>query len=446
VATAPDAVFHARQFLGAYLAVVVLGAGLLILPWSSARQHWTNPLDALFTAVSASSVTGLVVVDTQDHWSFTGELVILLLIQAGGLGFMVGASLLLTVLRQGQSLRGALLLQDGMPTMSLAEAIELSRRILRFLLVAEAIGTVSLTGYFLQYEPPLTALWHGVFTAVSAFCNAGFDLQGSYQSLAAHSDSWWLNLTIMALIQTGGLSFIVFNEIWARRRWRLLALDVKLVLVLNAALLIAGTLVFLLAEWNGALGDAGHERIRAALFQSVSLRTAGFATVNFADLHMATLFASVGIMAVGGAAGSTAGGVKLATVGVIAVAIRAVVRGDEAIHVFGRRVSEVVVYRAMAVVALFVTAHFVLTLALSVTEQAAGHSFGFVALMFETMSGLATVGLSTGITPAISDPGKVVLILTMIIGRLGPLTMSYALQGRQHPRHYRLPDGPIRIG
>jgi trk system potassium uptake protein TrkH len=446
MASTPDAVLHAKQFLGAYLALVLLGTGLLTLPWASASGQWTNPLDALFTAVSSSSVTGLVVVDTQDHWNLFGEIVILALIQAGGLGFMVGASLLLTLLRQSQSLRGALLLQDGMPTMSLAEAIQLSRRILRFLLIAEAIGTLSLTIYFLQYEPPLTALWHGLFTAISAFCNAGFDLQGSFQSLAAHRDSWWLNLTIMALVQTGGLSFIVFNDIWAKRRWRLLALDVKLVLILNAGLLVTGTLVFLLAEWGGALGDGWHERLRAAMFQSVSLRTAGFATVNFADLHMATLFASVGIMAVGGAAGSTAGGVKLATVGVIAVAIRAVIRGDEAMHVFGRRISEVVVYRAMSVVALFVTAHFVMTLVLSVTEQSAGHSFGFVALMFETMSGLATVGLSTGITPLLSDLGKVVLIVTMIIGRLGPLTMAYALQGRQHPRLYRLPDAPIRIG
>ncbi|HYJ12356.1 MAG TPA: potassium transporter TrkG [Thermomicrobiales bacterium] len=446
VEATPNAVFHARQFLGAYLVLVLLGTSLLTLPWANASNQWTKPLDAFFTAVSASAVTGLVVVDTQTHWSLFGEIVILALIQAGGLGFMVGASLLLTIMRQGQSLRGALLLQDGMPTMSLAEALQLSRHILRFLLVVEAIGTISLTIYFMQYETPLKAFWHGLFTAVSAFCNAGFDLQGSFQSMAVHRDSWWLNLTIMALIQSGALSFIVFNDIWVKRRWRLLALDVKLVLIVNAALIVVGTLVYLGAEWGGALGDSVHDRIRVALFQSVSLRTAGFATVNFADLHMATLFASMAIMAVGGAAGSTAGGIKLATVGVIAVAIRAVIRGDESIQVFGRRISDVVVYRAMSVVVLYITTHFVMTLALSVTEQIADHSFGFVALMFETMSGLATVGLSTGITPAISDPGKLVLCLTMMIGRLGPVTLAYALQGKQHRRQYRLPDAPIRIG
>ena len=444
--SAPDAGFHAKQFFLAYTALVVVGTILLQLPWATADGERTPLLDAFFTAVSASSVTGLVVVDTRDHWSFMGELVILLLIQAGGLGFMVGASIVLTVLRQGESLRGAMLLQDGTPTMSIDEALRLSRRILRFLLVVESVGAVCLSIYFLQFEPVPRAIWHGIFTSVSAFCNAGFDLQGSFQSMADHRNSWWLNIVLMLLIQSGALSFIVFSDIWENRSWRRLALDVKLVLVMNAALLVVGTVVFLVAEWQGNLGTSAEQRVQAALFQSTSLRTAGFATINFGDLHMASIFASVGIMAVGGASGSTAGGMKLATVGVIGLAIYSVVRGDDNVHAFGRRIGEQVVFRALSVVVLFVSMHFVLTIILSITEQAAGHSFGFAALMFETMSGMATVGLTTGITPLVSDLGKVVLCVAMFFGRLGPLTVAYALQGRQRRRLYRLPEAQIRIG
>ncbi|MDQ3654652.1 MAG: Trk family potassium uptake protein, partial [Chloroflexota bacterium] len=211
---------HAKRFAGAFLLLVLLGAGLLSMPWVTESGERTSPLDALFTAISAAAVTGLVVVDTQDHWNLFGEIVILLLIQAGGLGFMVGASLVLTSLGRGGSLRDSLMLQDGSPTLSLDEAGDLSKRILRYILLCEAIGAAALTIQFLPDQPPNVALWYGIFHSISAFCNAGFDLQGSFRSLSGYAESPLINIVTMLLIQAGALSFLVVNDMWLHRTWR----------------------------------------------------------------------------------------------------------------------------------------------------------------------------------------------------------------------------------
>ncbi len=440
---------HAKTFSGALLAVVALGTVLLATPWTTENETATSLDDALFTAVSAAAVTGLVTLDTQSHWNFWGELVILTLIQAGGLGFMVGASVVLQMLRRGQTrLTDTIMVQNGAPTLSLREATYLSGRIVRFTFVTEACGALLLTLGFWRNMPFGEALWHGTFHAVSAFCNAGFDLQGSFVSLAPYQTSVWVNLVIMALIQAGALSYIALSEVATKRRWAPLALDTKLVLIVNAVLLVGGAVAFLAAEWNHSLADVSAPfRPMAALFQSVAARTAGFATVNVADLHAATLFVWVGLMLVGGASGSTAGGVKLTTFGVVVAAVLSTLRGQEEPHLFGRRLATALVFRAMAVIALMLLTHFLVTLLLVVTEDLlGGHDVSFISLMFEAMSALATVGLSTGITPSLSTASKLVLAAAMIFGRLGPLTVAYALQRRQRPVRYRLPVAPVRIG
>jgi trk system potassium uptake protein TrkH len=445
---APDTRTHAKRFLLAFTVIVLLGTILLSLPWTTESGTATSPVDAFFTAVSASAVTGLVVVDTQDHWNFAGELVILVLIQAGGLGFMVGASLVLATLRQSQSLRGALLLQDGAPTLSLQEATTLSRHILRYILVVEAIGVLVLLPQRLREEAFGPALWRSVFTSISAFCNAGFDLEGNFVSLAGYSDSPYTSLAVMVLIQAGALSYLVVSDVWSKRRWDPLLLDVKLVITANAFLLASGAVIFLALEWQQSMTQlATADRFVAAAFQSTTMRTAGFATVSFGEVHPATLFLTIAVMLVGGASGSTAGGIKLATFAVIAIAVLSTVRGSSEPQAFRRRIPIDLVFRAMAVVTLFVTAHFLLTLALAVTEDVmANKEFGFLPIMFETMSAMATVGLSTGITPELSTAGKLVVCLAMFIGRMGPLTAVYALQRRQRPIRYRYPETSIRIG
>lgn len=446
--TIPNVRRHSKVFAGAFLLLIVLAGALLSLPWFSRSGESTDFVDAFFTAVSAASVTGLVVVDTADHWNFFGQLVILILIQAGGLGFMVGASLLLRALQRGTSgLRESLLLQDGAPTLSLREAAVLSGRIIRFTFVVETVGALILFLRFAGDEPLHQALWRAIFLSVSAFCNAGFDLQGTYRSLIGYDESWVINLTVMALIQAGSLSYIIFADVARRRHWREFGLETKIVLIMNLVLLLTGAAVFLGAEWNGTLSDLSYaERPLAALFQSVAARTAGFATVNFGAVTNIVLFTWVAIMFVGGASGSTAGGVKLTTVGVVALAVVSTVRGQMEPQIFGRRIPTPLIFRAMAVIAIMFLAHFVATLGLTIAQHLSGGDAPFLALLFEAMSALATVGLSTGITPFLSDAAKLVLAATMFFGRIGPLTAVYALQRRQHVVKYRFPESPVRIG
>ena len=252
----------------------------------------------------------------------------------------------------------------------------------------------------------------------------------------------------MLLIQAGALSYVVLADVAAKRHWAPLALDTKLVLMTNAVLLAGGGVLFLVVEWGAALaGFPVWTRPLGALFQSVAARTAGFATVNFAEVHAVSLFAWVGLMLVGGASGSTAGGVKLTTVGVVVAAVVATLRGREEPQLYGRRLATLLVFRAVTVIVLFVLAHFAMTALLGVTENViAGAGISLIALMFEAMSALATVGLSTGITPSLSTAGKLLLCVAMFAGRLGPLTVVYALQRRQTRVRYRFPEEAMRIG
>lgn len=440
---------HAKTFAVALALMILVGAAFLSTPWATEHGESTPPVDALFTAVSAATVTGLATVDTATHWNFWGELVILILAQAGGLSFMVGAGLLLQMLRRGQNrLSDVLLMRDGAPTLSVQEATELTGKIVRFTILMEAGGTLLLTLRFLRDMPFRQALWSGLFHAVSSFCNAGFDLQGSYLSLIPYRSSIVVNLVVMGLVQAGALSYIVLADINRERRWRTLALDTKLVLIVNAILLAGAAASFLVTEWNYSLeGDSPGTKVLASLFQSVTARSGGYATVDFAKAHNATLFIWVVVMAVGGAAGSTAGGMKLATVGVVFVAVLSTMRGDEEPRAFGRTLPTPLILRAASVIFVFIAVHFVATVGLVATEHFLNHmEHSFIAIMFETMSAAATVGLSTGITPSLSTAGKVLLCLTMFFGRLGPLTTAYALQRRQRPTRYRFPTAQVRIG
>jgi trk system potassium uptake protein TrkH len=317
-----------------------------------------------------------------------------------------------------------------------------------FTFATEAAGAAVLTLRFWQDMPLSEALWFGVFHAASAFCNAGFDLQGGFASLVPYQGSIVVNAAVILLIQAGALSYVVLADVATRRRWAALAVDSKLVLIANGVLLLAGAIAFLAAEWGRSLGQTAWEaRPLAALFQSVAARTAGFATVNFAEVHHVTLFLWMALMLVGGASGSTSGGVKLTTVGVVAAAVVSTLRGREEPQLFGYRVPTPLVFRAMAVIALMVVVHFAATALLATAEALfGGAEVGFIALMFEAMSALATVGLSTGITPSLTTAGKLVLCAAMFFGRLGPLTVAYALQRRQRPARYRFPAAAVRIG
>ncbi len=458
----PSVHSNAKRFAAAYIALVLVGAILLSTPLSAERQEWTPFVDALFTAISATAVTGLITVDTQDHWNFFGELLILIMIQLGGMGFMVGASLVLLTMRRSSSLRGSLIVRDGAPTVSVHEAGQLSRKILKFMLITEAIGALILAIEFYPSSRGVwQSLWFGLFHAVSAFCNAGFDLQGDERSLVGFRDNWFVNLTIMSLIQMGALSFMVFGDLWSKRRfwqrgrlwsqryWSRLSLDTKLVVIANYSLILIGAVTFAVIEWDTALSDISNpfDRALASVFQSVSARTAGFATISYDTAHAPTLFLWIGLMLIGGAAGSTAGGIKLTTFALLVLAVISTVRGQTEPQFSGRGIPTQLVFRAMTIAVLFVTVHFLVTLSLAVTEDViGGRQFGFLPLMFETMSALATVGITTGITGDITTAGKLVLCVAMFVGRLGPLTVMYALQQRETPKDYSYPDAYDRLG
>lgn len=444
----PTVTLHAKLFVAAVLVVVLIGAGLLMLPWASEDGTSTRFIDALFTSVSAFSVTGLVIVDTQANWSFFGEIVILGLIQLGGFGFMVGTSIMLIALGRGTSLRANMMMQDGSPTMTLRDASQLSFKILKFMLVVEAIGAVILTLHFMRYESFPVAMWWGIFHAVSAFCNAGFDLQGNFGSMNNHNESPLLLMTIAGIIQFGALSYMVYADLWKKRRWKPLHLDTKLVLIMNFTLIFISAVLFLAVEWGSSMQNVEPGwRPLNALFQAVAARTAGFSSAEWNLAHDSTLYLWIVIMMVGGAAGSTAGGVKLATIAVIFLAVVSTVRGQPEPQAFGRRISVQIVFRALSLIALFMATHFVLSMMLVISEDVLNaEDFSFLSLMFEAMSALATVGLSTGLTPDLSVGGKSILILGMFIGRLGPITVAYALQRRLTPDRYRFAEANVRIG
>jgi trk system potassium uptake protein TrkH len=444
----PTSEFHARVFIGVFSLILLAGAGLLMLPWVSRNAEATDPTDALFTATSALSVTGLVTLDTATHWNGFGQLIILILIQTGGLGFMVGTSLVLGLLNRGNGqLRHQLLISGNIPTLSLREAVDMARRIARFTFIVEAIGAVLLTLQFMQDEEPATALWHGIFHSISAFCNAGFDLQGNFDSFTAFKTAIFLNAVLIVLIQAGSLSYLALHDVAANRRWRRLNGNTRLILTFNMLLVVLGAAVFLAAEWNSAMADTPNAaKPLEALFQSVSARTAGFATIDFSTATTVTDFCWLALMFIGGASGSTAGGVKLATIAVILIAVLSEVRGKEESEAFHRRIPATIIMRAMTVATLFFLIFFTMTLLLTAVEQEFGQSPAFSSVLFEVMSAQATVGLSTGITPELSLPGKYIIILTMFVGRLGPLTIAYALAQRQHSTHYRYPEMRVHIG
>ena len=434
----------ALVFVYGFSAVILVGAILLTLPFASASGESTPFLVALFTATSAVCVTGLVVVDTATYWSLAGQFVILGLIQVGGFGFMTSSTLLLLLIGRRATLRERMLLKEALGSGGLGSVRRLAERMIVFTLVAEAIGAALLTLHFLtEFDPP-QALWRGIFHAVSAFNNAGFDVVGEYRSLVPYNHQPLVVLTVAALLISGGISYTVVEDLVRERRFARLTLDSKLVLVTTAGLVILGTLGLLFTERSNpdTLGpmDQG-PRLLNAFFSAVTPRTAGFNTVDTGKLTEAGLLVTIALMFVGGASGSTAGGIKIQTFSILYFAIISAVRGFRDVEAFRRDVPIADILRAIAVALLSLALIFVVSFALTVSENVA-----FLRILFEAFSAFGTVGLSTGITPETTPVGRIILILTMFAGRLGPLTLVLALAARERRTVYHWPEEAIKIG
>jgi len=388
-----------------------------------------------------------VVVDTGTYWSPAGKAIILGLIQVGGFGFMTGSTLLLLLLvGRRTGLRDRILVQASTGVPELGSVTLLVRRIALFTLLAEGIGALILTAAFvIRDRTPLEAAWFGVFHSVSAFNNAGFDLMGDFRSLSGYADDALVLLPIGLLIVLGGLGYAIVGDALAKRRWSRFALETKIVLLTTLALVAGGTVAIGAFDWDnpatlGALPV--DQRPLNALFESVTLRTAGFSALDTASLTEASMFVVMALMFIGGASGSTAGGIKVNTFSVLLVAILSTARGRPSAEAFGRRIPHILIYRALSVALLSLAVLFLVALGLELT--ASGRSF--VEVLFESVSALGTVGASTGITPDLPDASQAILILAMFVGRLGPLTLVLALTARARPIAYRPAVETLRIG
>lgn len=440
-----------------FLAVILVGALLLMLPVSSADGTMTAPLDALFTATTSVCVTGLVTVSTASHWSVFGQVVILLLIQLGGFG-MITVSMALAILAGREfSLRDQIMIQEVYSLDSLTGIRQLVIRIVSGTFLVEAIGAV---GYALVYVPQF-GFWKGigcaVFNAVSAFCNAGMDIV-SEDSLAPYVSNPIINVTTILLIIVSGIGFLVWwdvmrvvrekrsGEIKNYRCFARLKLHSKLAIVTTGILIMGGTVLYLALEWSNpeTLGALGYgERVMAALFQSVTTRTAGFYTIHQGALTDASVLLTLLLMFVGGSPMGTAGGVKTTTVAMLVLTVVAVMRGRKATEMFGRRIASESLRTALCVVMFALGVALLSTMLLFVTD-----GFGFAETLYETVSAVATVGLSRGITGSLSTLGKLVIIVTMYIGRTGPITIGFLFftGKKRHTEGIELPESKIMIG
>ena len=433
-----------RTLILGFAGLIVIGGILLMLPISSAAGQATPPVNAFFTSTSAVCVTGLVVVDTGTYWSSFGQGVILALIQIGGFGFMTSATLLMLAFGRRIGLRERLLIGESMGMSRLGGLVRIVRNMAIFTLLAEGIGAAVFFIRFSAENPLRLAIWKSTFHAISAFNNAGFDIFGNFQSLTNYRGDPLVVLSTAALIFLGGISFVVILDVLKTRRLVRLSLDTKLVLVVTVSLLAAGMVVILLTEFiePTVFGNVSlPQKVLIAFFQSVTARTAGFTLVNMGTLTQYALFFIMFLMFVGGAAGSTAGGMKVNTFGMLAATIWSTIRGREHAGAFGREFNTQQLYRAIAVVMLSLGLVALVGFLLSVHEKTS-----FINLLFETVSAFGTVGLSTGITPSLSLAGRIIITVTMFLGRLGPLALTLALLQRQKPSQYRYPEEMVRIG
>jgi trk system potassium uptake protein TrkH len=435
--------------VGGFSALIALGTGLLVLPWAHHGQ--VGFLEALFTATSGVCVTGLIVVDTGGDYTVFGQLVILLLIQAGGIGIMSFAAIAYQLLGRRLNLRAQAALSSSMLQREAAtEFRNISRRILHFVLLAESVGALLLFVGMLPAKGAADAAYSAVFHAVSAFCNAGFSLYSD--SLTAFRGNGVVMTTIMTLIVLGGIGHPVVIDVWQRIRprpgeekgsLRKLALSSRVAIWTSGALIAAG-FVLLLAFGLTAGETTWPDRVGGALFQSITARTAGFNTVEIGDIELAPLFLLVMLMFIGGSPGSCAGGIKTTTFALWVAKLTSRLRGGKAPLLFDRYIPGEITRRVSTIIGLSVAWNLLGILLLLATEGTRP-GVGMQDVVFEQVSAFGTVGLSTGLTPDLGVIGRLWIIVTMFVGRLGPLTLALSMFSRRQTKiHY--PEGRIMIG
>ena len=441
---------------GGFALAILAGTLLLMLPFATAEGESTGFLDALFTSATSICVTGLTTVTTATHWSRFGKIVILLLIQLGGLGVITVMMLLLMLLGKLMTIKDRMLVQDTYNLAGTGGVARLVRRIAAGTLLVEGVGALCYSLVFIPRFGPAEGIWQSVFLSVSAFCNAGIDILGE-SSLSPFVGDVWINAVTMALIILGGLGFLVWGDLLTgvkrekehrreHRFFKRLTLHTKVVLTATAVLIGVGTvLIFLLESGNPETlgGMSLGKKWLAALFQSVTFRTAGFFTIPQDGLTGGSLLIAYIWMLIGGSPAGTAGGIKTTTAVMVLLCIASVVRGRPDSRAFGRKIPDENIRSALAVMMIGIFAVFAGALILCVTEP-----FPLPDILFEAVSAVGTVGLSRGITASLSSVGKVVIIAMMFMGRIGPITlvMAFAARRRKAQPNIQLPEERILIG
>ncbi|MDE7002602.1 MAG: TrkH family potassium uptake protein [Lachnospiraceae bacterium] len=435
-----------RQIAFGFAMIILAGTLLLSLPIANRSGHG-DPLSALFTATSATCVTGLVVADTYQNWTIFGQLVILCMIQVGGLGFMTIGAYISVLLKKRIGLKEREQLQESVNTLEIAGVVRLVKKIVQGALCIEGLGAVLLAFRFVPRFGAARGIYFAVFHAISAFCNGGFDLMGvdeAYSSLVAFEGDIVVNLVVVTLILVGGIGFIVWDDV-ARHKWhfRKYLLHSKIVLTTTLVLTAAGTVLFLVTEDQVAFAGMGPlERFLGALFSSVTPRTAGFNSVDTAALSNSGKMLTMFMMFIGGSPGSTAGGVKTTSMIVLLFYAVAMVLNREDINLFGRRLTDEVVKKANAVVIINAT----LTVIATIVIMALQPLLNFEDVLFEVLSAIGTVGMTVGITRDLNIISQVIIIVLMYCGRLGSLSFALVFAQKSTSASVRRPQEKIIVG
>lgn len=425
-----------------YFVVITIGTLLLLLPISTVDGQGLSFVDALFTATSATAVTGLVVVTTGTFLTVFGQVVVMLLIQIGGLGIMTISTLFALFLGKKIGLKERLVIQEDLNQMKISGVVQLVKYIIGMTLMIEGLGALLLFPRLLREMAPGRALYYSIFHSISAFNNAGFDLFGN--SLESFTGDVYINLVMISLILLGGIGFAVIAELYRKKSLSHLSLHTKMVFRITILLLVVAFIgVFFLEMTNPATMQnyTLKERVLASLFLSVTPRTAGFNTVPTGLLQGQTLFLLMILMFIGASPGSTGGGIKTTTFGVLLFAVLSTIRGKRDVEIFQRRLALELILKSMAIAFLSLVLIILITMVLTITEDLV-----FLTILFETFSAFGTVGLSTGITGDLSIIGRLLIIFTMFSGRIGPLTLAFAFSERKSRSLYRYPQEKIMVG
>ena len=431
--------------------LILFGAIILNLPISTQKGESIGFLNALFTSTSAVCVTGLVVVDTGTYWSEFGQFVIITLIQTGGLGFMTIATMFSLLTRKRINLRERLLIQESLNQVDLSGLVKLTRYIIMMTFAIEGIGALLLSMVYIPRFGLGKGIWYSIFHSISAFCNAGFDLMGpvsgQYSSLTYFVDSTLINVVICGLIILGGIGFPVLLDVINNKKYSKLNVHSKIVINTTGILILIGFLFIFIAEFNNkdTLGTLNiKEKFLSSLFQSVTLRTAGYNTIDLTLLSESTLFLMLILMLIGASPASTGGGLKTTTIATLFLTVKSFIIGKEDIEVYQRRISDATVKKSLGIFFIGVFISLFGTLMLTIVNP----GFTLLESSFEVISAYATVGLSIGGTPSLTYFGKIIIIILMFLGRVGSLTIFIALLSKNSriKSKIRYPEGKIIVG